>query len=264
MIVAPAGNLYIGTSGYSYSDWVGPFYPTSTSRADMLDYYARFFPIVELNFSYYRLPDAAMMRRLLQKAGDSVRFSVKGHQSFSHQRKYRREDMRAFVQALDPLADAGRLLGILWQFPFSFKYSRENAEYLVELCRGSRPHVPFVEFRHTSWFYHAVTGMLADGGACICSSDYPPLRGLPKPFANISGDYAYVRFHGRNSAKWYQHQHAYERYDYLYSSGELAGWQDKLKRLANLSKECYVFFNNHFQGQAVKNARMLRDMLKKR
>jgi uncharacterized protein YecE (DUF72 family) len=93
--------------------------------------------------------------------------------------------------------------------------------------------------------------------------DEPRLKGLVGPVAVRTTDFAYVRFHGRNAAKWWRHGEAWERYDYLYSQKELEGWLPRIKSVAEGSKRTFVAFNNHPRGQAVQNARMLREMIRR-
>jgi uncharacterized protein YecE (DUF72 family) len=87
------------------------------------------------------------------------------------------------------------------------------------------------------------------------------VKGLPKFSKDLSGDVAYVRLHGRNAAKWYEHDHAYERYDYLYSVKEIERIAEDISAMTERAKESFVFFNNHYGAQAVTNARQLADVL---
>ena len=131
------GRIVIGTSGYSYADWVGPYYPEGTSSSAFLTQYARDFALTELNFSYYRMPDPRMLSRLVEKTPDSFRFVVKAHRSITHDRAATwREDARRFAGATRELQEHGRLAGLLLQFPYSFHYTRSNRRYLAELCEA--------------------------------------------------------------------------------------------------------------------------------
>ena len=104
-------------------------------------------------------------------------------------------------------------------------------------------------------------GWLRRYGLGFCCVDEPPLPNLLPPIAEATSNIAYVRFHGRNKEKWWQHEHAYERYDYSYSPEELEEWLPKIRYLDNIAERTFVFANNHWRGQAVSTIRQLRMML---
>ncbi|KUK84806.1 MAG: hypothetical protein XE00_0527, partial [Desulfofundulus kuznetsovii] len=91
--------------------------------------------------------------------------------------------------------------------------------------------------------------------------DEPNIKGLVGQAATCTSEVAYVRFHGRNLAKWWKHEESYERYDYLYTLEEIGKWAPKINKLAKQAKQVFVAFNNHYRGQAVRNARMIRELL---
>src|SRR5262249_1331014 len=125
--------IWIGTSGFSYPDWVGPFYPPGTSPRRMLVAYCKCFPLVELNFTFYRPPAPGQLTRLAQQTPAGFQFLVKLHQSLSHERKT--EELAAFRQAADELRQLGRLLGLLCQLPQSFHQTPTNREWVQFLAR---------------------------------------------------------------------------------------------------------------------------------
>jgi uncharacterized protein YecE (DUF72 family) len=111
--------ILIGTSGYSFADWVGPFYPEGWPKGKMLDYYKDHFHIVEINSTYYRIPHPSVFYHMASKVPDDFEFIVKAHQSFTHTRKDLPENFKAFHEAVKPLKDSGKLKGYLAQFPWS-------------------------------------------------------------------------------------------------------------------------------------------------
>jgi len=135
--------LYFGTSGFSYNDWVGAYYPPKMPRQEWLHYYAREFNALELNSSYYAIPQIATVKSMIAKTGDSFLFSVKANQEMTHTRQNENKAFVAFVQMLRPFIDAGKLGCVLAQFPYSFSYNRQNQDYSSysangwELCRWS-------------------------------------------------------------------------------------------------------------------------------
>jgi uncharacterized protein YecE (DUF72 family) len=256
--------ILIGTSGYSYDDWRGAFYPLRLAKGKMLEYYAQEFSFTEVNSTFYHIPAVRVMEALVKKAPEDFVFAVKAHGSLTHERDAEfTGHAEKFRVVLEPLREAGKLGAVLFQFPFSFRKTRENEEYLAHL-RELFPDVPAaVEFRHATWVEQSTFDFLRSldfGYVCV---DGPPLRGLVGPAAVRTAGFAYVRFHGRNAAKWWRHGEAWERYDYLYSEKELAEWLPRVRSVAEGAGRTFVAFNNHPRGQAVENARMLREMIKR-
>lgn len=260
--VGPKADIYIGTSGYSYRDWVGTFYPLGTSQKDMLSYYAQEFLFTEINFSYYRLPTPKIFESMLDKVPEGFIFTVKAFQSLTHERGDTvKEDALKFCEALKPLAEQDRLGALLLQFPYSFPCNDNNRSYLVFLREllGELPLV--VEFRHNSWLKEATWVLLKSLGIGYVCVDGPRLAGLVTNVVKVTAPLAYVRFHGRNASKWWKHEQSYERYDYLYSEKELAEWVPRISLLSRQASRVFIAFNNHFGAQAVYNARMLKRLL---
>ena len=196
--------ILIGTSGYSFPDWVGPFYPPGTDRGKMLDHYVRHFPTVEVNATYYRIPPPSTLQAMERKTPPGFEFVVKAHHDMTHKRSLDDEIYRAFARSVDPLAQAGKLSGFLAQFPYAFRRTRENEEFLGELKRRL-PEAPlFVEFRHSSWVRDDIFPWLEGQGLGYVSVDEPDLPGLVPPVARATGPLGYVRLHGRNKANWWQ------------------------------------------------------------
>lgn len=255
--------ILVGTSGYSYRDWIGPFYPLGLPEREMLSYYAQEFPFVEVNFSYYRLPTARTLAGMARKVPPTFTFTVKAYQSLTHTRgETVDEDAKKFRLALAPLAEQGKLGAVLLQFPYSFHHTAANREHLARL-RDLLTDVPLVvEFRNRGWLAESVWELLTSLGMGYTCVDEPRLKGLVGGVVRCTAPVAYVRFHGRNAAKWWQHEQAYERYDYLYGEDELRDWLPGIASLAGRATRVFVAFNNHYQGQAVQNARMLLRLLR--
>jgi uncharacterized protein YecE (DUF72 family) len=253
--------ILVGTSGYSYEDWVGPFYPAGTARGDFLALYAKEFPAVELNFSYYRQPDARTLEGMLAATPSSFLFTLKAHRSMTHEIGDTWEkDIERFRQGTRPLADSGRLAAVLLQFPYSFAYSPGSRTRLAELCARLEGLPLAVEFRKSEWTRPSVEQGLRERGAALVSVDEPELSGLPAAAVRVTADFAYIRFHGRNAAAWWTGDST-SRYDYLYSGEELAPWAERVQAILSRVRLLLVFFNNHARGQAVANARGFREML---
>ncbi len=253
--------ILIGTSGYSYPEWRGPLYPERLPQGQMLAHYAEAFRAVELNSTYYRIPTARMMEGIVRRAGGRLTFAVKAPRELTHDRAKAAEALPLFREALKPMEEAGTLGCVLLQFPFAFQPGPESAAHLLNLRQGLEDVPAVVEFRHRRWVSEDTFAWLGRHRLGFCCVDEPQLPGLLPPEAVATGPVAYVRFHGRNAARWWRHAEAWERYDYLYSEEELAPWAAKIRGLESQSTTVFVFFNNHAGGQAVTNARMMRGLL---
>lgn len=252
--------IRVGTSGFDYSDWSGCFYPEGLPRSSWLAYYADRFSCLELNFSYYRMPEARVTASMVERTGGRLVFSIKAHRSMTHERVAAKEDFARFREAIAPLREAGCLGAVLAQFPQSFRQCEENRSYLRRLADElERPLA--VELRSAPWATEPVLEWLGRLGVGFVCVDEPPLEGLMPPLAVFTAPPAYVRFHGRNEAKWYVHDRPEERYDYRYSENELRGWALKIKSLETSADNVFVFFNNHFQAKAVDAARAMKKLL---
>ena len=252
--------VIVGTSGYSYDDWRGVFYPEDLPKGKMLDYYARHFNGVEVNSTYYRIPHPAVFYQMERKTPPEFEFVVKVHQETTHKRQKNAEAMQQLLEAVQPLVEAGKFSGFLAQFPYSFKNTPENRAYLVETRQLAGDFPLFVEFRNWTWEQPQTYRFLQENGLEFVNVDQPRLRGLLKPGAVVTGRLGYVRFHGRNRQNWWNGTNE-TRYDYLYSRDELDEWLIRISQIMKKSFKTYIFFNNHPQGKAIRNASMLKEML---
>jgi uncharacterized protein YecE (DUF72 family) len=196
--------ILIGTSGFSFPDWVGPFYPPGTDRGKMLDHYVCHFPAVEVNATYYRIPPPSTLHAMERKTPPGFEFVVKAHHDMTHERSLEADLYRSFARSVEPLQQAGKLSGVLAQFPYAFRRTRENEKFLGEL-KERLPEAPlFVEFRHNSWVRDDLFPWLEEQGLGYVSVDEPDLPGLVPPIARATGPLGYVRLHGRNKTNWWQ------------------------------------------------------------
>lgn len=245
-------DIRIGTSGFSFKDWRGTFYPDNVAAGKMLDYYVQHFRTVEINSTYYRIPHPAVMHNLVSKSPDGFDFIVKVPQTFTHRRSDLDKDRAQFAEAVRPLAEAGKLSGLLAQFPFSFKFSPDALDY-ISICRDAvAPYQLFVEFRHDSWVNRTMYDRLRAEGISYVCVDEPTLKGLLKPDFFVTSSTGYIRLHGRNAQQWWDGGPL--RYDYSYSGQEMEEWQAKLMKSRAEMNRLYIFFNNCHRGQAARNA----------
>lgn len=282
------GEVRIGTSGWSYPSgpgtWNGIFYPPRSrngrrARFDELTYYAEHFDTVEVNSSFYRPPDPHVTRTWVDRTPPGFDFSIKLFQKFTHPLMHDRGTRRAaapegdrlptatrvdadlFLRAIDPLAEAGKLGPILAQFPPSFRDAPDTRAYLDWLLGIFRGHPVAVELRHRSWSDSAgdILALLGEHQAAWVQIDEPKFRFSIRQnhLPNLRGLF-YMRLHGRNADTWWTHDHPDERYNYLYSPGELDGFSDTVTTVRQIVQRTYVYLNNHFAAKAVANAALLR------
>jgi uncharacterized protein YecE (DUF72 family) len=257
----PRPRILVGTSGYSYEDWIGPVYPPGTKRQDFLSLYSRQFPVVELNFSFYQQPSPRTLERMLSVAGPDFSFALKAHRSMTHEiGESWEKDILAFRSGIQPMVEAGRLAAVLLQFPFSFKYTPDSRERLAGLCEKLHGLPLAVEFRKREWLRDTVYDGLRERGASLVSVDEPDLPNLLPPVTETTGRFGYIRLHGRNKAQWWTGDNA-SRYDYLYNTDELGEWVQRIKVILQRVPILLVFFNNHWRGNAAQNAREMRRLL---
>jgi uncharacterized protein YecE (DUF72 family) len=254
-------DIWIGTSGYSYPDWVGEFYPAGLRPEKMLGHYCRAFPLVELNFSFYRTPTRTMLLRLADKTPPGFQFLVKVPRTISHEESP--ADLPGFRDAAGALARRGQLLGVLCQLPQSVHNTRQARDWLRTLAGELGELRPAVEFRHRSWAVPELPAWMAGQNLDLVAVDAPQLPGLFPSGWVQSGPRVYVRLHSRNADNWYGSDK--ERYDYSYSDGELGEWVEALRQhaAAGDTEQALVLFNNCHRSQAAVNAARLRQLLER-
>jgi uncharacterized protein YecE (DUF72 family) len=256
--------LYIGTSGYDYPEWKGLFYPEKLARTKFLEYYSTQFNSLELNGTYYRMPTAEQMRNMIDRSGGKVRFSVKAFKDLTHalDKSQYQTLIFEFKKALEPLMADNVLLCVLFQFPESFHYDKTGRLYLDTLLKELSDIPVVVEMRNTQWQNDNVYTALRERKIGWCITDNPALKNLPKPDFIVTGDIAYMRFHGRNAVNWYNGDNV-SRYDYLYSDAELQTFVNPILELLKHTRIVQLFFNNHAKSQAVVNARKIEMLIQR-
>ena len=261
--------IRIGPAGWSYDDWRGIVYPVGAGRRfDPLEYLARFFDVVEINTSFYRPPPPAWTRAWARRVEDHprFRFTAKLWRGFTHERETApaAEDVDAFREGIDPLAEQDRLLAVLVQFPWSFRNEPEERERLGRILDAFAEYPLVLEVRHGSWDEPDTLAWLRERRVGLATIDQPLHAGSLGAVDRRTGPVAYYRFHGRNFASWFaEGRPSHERYDYLYDRAELEPWVGRMKEAAaDAAIEAIVAItNNHYQGQAAVNALQLKSWM---
>lgn len=248
--------IHVGTSGYSFKDWIGTVYPMGMKSRDFLSRYAKMFDTVEINSTYYRVPPPSMFSNMLTKVPEDFTFVVKLPKEITHEREKWNTIIRPFLEGVAPLIEARQLGGFLAQFPYSFRSNSRTLDYLRHVADALVHYdVPInVEFRHNSWYDKRVFSALEDAGLGFVNVDLPSLSALPEASNIITSDVAYYRLHGRNAKMWWDHPTPSHRYDYLYNDKQLEEWAERIENAAGTARKCYIFNNNCHLGQSVVNA----------
>jgi uncharacterized protein YecE (DUF72 family) len=261
----PICRLRIGTSGYSYSEWADAgFYPESTPPGRMLPVYARFFGIVELNYTWYQMPKSQALERLASQAPPDFKFTAKLTRSLTHEvepAQWRTEVSR-YREGISILIQSGQLMAILAQFPPKFDRTLNNRKFLAELLDELEGVPLAVEFRHRSWANDRVFAELERRKITMVTVDAPSLPGLfPSLDVVTNPELFYIRFHGRNEQGW-RTGNMQKQFDYHYTDEQLFELANgPVAKMACQAGYGVMFFNNHVRGQAVNNARTFISML---
>jgi uncharacterized protein YecE (DUF72 family) len=258
--------IRIGTCSWADDGLLSTWYPPSVrTAAARLAYYAERFDVVEADSPFYRLPSAETTARWAERTPDGFTFFVKASGELTGHRQPESPDpFGAFSAAIEPLAAAGKLRGVLLQYPPWLAKSREAARGVLAARDGLAPLLPLVEFRHRSWLepgeLPSTLGFCERNGLAFVSLD-APRNALPH-VAAATAAVAYVRFHGRNRETWFRRTRtSAERFDWLYDRDELAEWVEPLRRLEIEADEVYALFNNNRDDFAPRSAQLLRGLL---
>jgi len=230
---------YLGTIGFSYKDWVGPFYPGGTTQRGYLPYYSKVFNAVELDTTFHSIPQRSTVQSWFNSTPEEFRFCLKTPRRITHELGLKGTQglMLEFIDSLQPLSE--KLGPILIQLPpkFSQVYYSVLREFLRSL---PNTHQFAIEFRHASWYNQNTTQLLNQHQVSWVANDFP---NLPKEI-NLTTNFVYIRWIGVNGL--YQH-HTHERVD---KSIELRWWLEKIYQVSEHIPNVYGFFNNDYAGFA--------------
>jgi uncharacterized protein YecE (DUF72 family) len=259
--------LWVGTSGYSYPEWVDAgIYPPGTKAGQMLPLYAQAFPVTELNYTWYQMPRAEAIERQRTLVPPHFLFCAKLTRTLTHEvdAKAWQGEAAKYRSGIAPLVQSRQLQAVLIQFGAGFDRSPKHRSYLGALLSELQGLPLAVEFRNASWASDKVFAELERRQVSLVTVDEPDLPGLfPCLDVVTNPGLFYVRFHGRNALGWGSGKMA-TQFDYDYSDDELARWLDeRLRRMIEIAKTGVLFFNNHVRGQAPRNARQLLALLDK-
>jgi uncharacterized protein YecE (DUF72 family) len=238
----------VGTSGWSYKDWVGPFYDKKTG---MFTKYSEVFKTSEINSTFYSYPKAGMIEGLRRNAPPDFIFSSKLPKLITHDKWLKlsegvEEDTHRFLELMRPLAE--KLGPILIQLRPKFNYDEHVGQFESFLEVLPRNYEWAVEFRDESWLRKESYEILLRNNIAYTIVDEP----LLPPVTYVTADFAYIRWHGKGKRLWY---------DYEYGEDELEQWVPKVTEVKGKARRTYGYFNNHFRANAIKNAVEMLDLL---
>jgi len=240
----PRKKPHVGTSGWTYDDWAGRFYPEDVKGARRLVYYAQHFDTVEVNATFYRLPTRTMINAWNRRLAPSFHMVLKGSRLVTH-RKRLKDCKEAVETFFERAGDLKTLRAILWQLPPSQQKDLPRLDaFLSRLPKGYRY---AVEFRHASWWDDDVAELLSKHKTAFVAISHPS---LPDTVVPTEADFLYVRFHGLGD----------ELYSHNYTKKQLSKWVRRLKKHEK-GRELYAFFNNDYHAYAPKNAETFRRLL---
>ena len=216
--------LYVGTSGYSYKEWKGSFYPEKISPKEMLGYYASRLHAVELNNTFYRMPKPEMIESWKSQVPENFRFSVKAPQTITHFRRLKDAAPQTRIMLKTVAALDQRLGAVIFRLPEDMKKDLKRLESFLKVLPVDTPAV--FDFRHATWFDDEVVELLRSQKRVFCVSD---IEELPESYTFKTADWGYVRLRRER-----------------YTKAELLKWVKRIK--AQKWKDTYVFFKHEDEG----------------
>ncbi|MBM3784609.1 MAG: DUF72 domain-containing protein [Acidobacteria bacterium] len=261
--LTPEAPLATGPSGWHYPHWDGVIYPRERPRGfHALDFLARRFDAVEIATSFENdiRPELARLWMAKVEANPQFQFTAKLHRRFTHERVLEAASVESFAAGLRELKRGKKLGALVMQFPWSFRFTRENRDYFIELRRAFHEFPMVAEMRHESWMSSEAVGTLIDYRVGFCNLDQPRhIKAMP-PTAFLTSGVAYFRLHGKQRAWWWNEFEQGARpsanplQGYTYSPAELAEWKDRVEQVRGLAERTFCVFTNDGGGQAVVNA----------
>ena len=241
--------VFLGTSGWSYKEWIGPFY-TKMDKS-MLRAYTRVFKTVEIDSTFYRYPSRGTVMGWTRYSPDDFVYTAKLPGLITHEKKLELArdidlDLQRFIELMEPLSLSGKLGCILIQLPPRFDYRPKQLEDFFKLLPT---HVKFaVEFRDLSWMRSETWALLEKYKVAYTIVDEP----LLPPETHLTSPISYFRWHGHGTRPWY---------NYFYCAEELRPWSPTVREVSDKVERVYGYFNNHYHGYAVENCLQIMEMV---
>lgn len=259
-------SVHIGVAGWDFRHWVGKVYPRN-SRIHPLEFLADRFDCVEIpdTFNAAIRPELAHLWLTRVRHNPRFRFTARAPREFTHERRIESGFLQRFQEGLRPLLDQDRLGCLLMQFPFSFRFTEENKQFLIHLRRVLHPFPLVAELRHDSWTTSEGMGTLIDYHVGFVNLDQPGVMRATMPGSALTTGTGYVKLHGRECGPGHFDFAASAAKtsgnSYLYSIEELESWKGRIRRLSQFADQVFVVFNNDGGGRSAVNALQMESLL---
>ena len=236
--------LFLGTSGWVYKHWMGIFYPEELHGEQQLEFYAQHFSTVEVNYSFYRLPEKSVFETWREQSPQDFLFAVKGSRYLTHMKKLK-DPVEPLTRLMERASGLQEKLGpILFQFPHTWCVNCSRLEFFLELLQTYPQQRYTFEFRHNSWLNPQVYKLLERAGAALCLPVSPT---VPLDI-RLTAPWTYIRMH---SGQW----------GIGYSDEELSTWATRIREFLQRGVDVYVYFNNDPEGHAIRDGKHLSVLL---
>ncbi|MCA1927086.1 MAG: DUF72 domain-containing protein [Calditerrivibrio sp.] len=242
-------NIYLGTSGYKFDDWMGKFYPNSMKKQDLLNFYCNHFNFLELTYTYYKVPSYGEIKNIFDRTEGRCRISIKLPHIFL-KGKYNIEDIKNFLIAVSPIIESDRFYGFLADFSYRFNGCKNNMEYLIKLKDTFKNYDLFIELINRTWYKERFLKEINDAQIGMVTLDLPDIQGLAPFYPIVYGGKSYFRLYGR-SPLWLTPES--KELNYNYEDKILVKIADTISEL-NDAEEVAVSFCNVVDAIAPKNA----------
>ena len=242
-------NIFLGTCGWSYKEWEGPFY--NKGEKNKLRAYTRVFNTAEIDSTFYRYPSKGTVMGWLRYSPSNFAFTAKLPKLITHDKKLGlkgdvQADLERFLNVMQPLQLDGKLACLLIQLPPSYRFDPKSLEAFLKTLPAQYRFA--AEFRNVSWMREETWQLLSQYKVAYVNVDEP----LLPPDTHLTTDFTYFRWHGRGDKPWF---------DYRYSTEELEPWIPKIQETSARVKKTFGYFNNHFHGYAPENCLTLIEKL---
>ncbi|MFX1275176.1 MAG: DUF72 domain-containing protein [Promethearchaeota archaeon] len=246
--------ILVGTSGWGYDEWIGPFYPKGIKSKDFLTFYSKIFYTNEINTTFYNTPTKWIVNSWVTRTPSNFYFTAKLPKSITHEHKLDLDkcfsNLNAYLDAMQPLITSKKLISFLIQLPPSFTKEDHfgNLREFIKNWPGDMKEDGYhlaVEFRHDSWMEDSIFNYLTKNSITYCAVIEPL---LPPRMDITNPAFVYIRFHGYGKKPWF---------NYCFTEDEIHNWAVSIKQIINKADKIGIYFNNHFSGYAAKNSLMM-------
>lgn len=248
--------IYLGTSGYKFDDWVGRFYPSGIKKVDMLEHYVKHFNLIELTYTYYKLPSYGEITNIFDRSGKDTFFTIR-LPHFFQKGKFGDEDVKNFFIAISPIVESERLFALFADFSYRFSACKKNLEFIFNLREVFKGFPFFVELPNRTWYKERYLSEFKENEVGLIALDLPQIVGFAPFYLSSTNGKGYIRLYGK-SKLWLTPETKELCYDY--SAEELSNLACDIQKVSEYA-DLAVSFCNVVDGYAPKNALQLKELI---